>query len=138
MFLLFSAALPAETLVRTAYYLEPGLCEKMMDGSYTGASIEYLSLLAKQNNWKISPVFCTYSEALDKLERGEIDLLGALSTPLRTENGSPSPPRRLAFTIPTCSCMSIHDAFQAAMKPGTASRLPLDATQRPKRSSRTT
>ena len=76
MFLLFSAA--PETLVRTAYYLEPGLCEKMMDGSYTGATIEYLSLLTKQNNWKISPVFCTYSEALDKLERGEIDLLGGV------------------------------------------------------------
>ncbi len=50
MSLLFSAALPAETLVRTAYYLEPGLCEKMMDGSYTGATIEYLSLLVSMGS----------------------------------------------------------------------------------------
>ncbi len=76
------AALPsfltAATRVRVAYYPEPGLCEQRADGSYAGATPDFLAPLAKICDWTVEPVPCTYDEAFDRLARGELDLVGGV------------------------------------------------------------
>ena len=68
----------AATRIRVAYYLEPGLCERLPDGTYVGATVDFLVSLAKINDWEIEPVYCTYDEALDLLSAGKIDLVGGV------------------------------------------------------------
>ena len=84
----------AATRVRTAYYLEPGLCEQRADGSFAGVVVDYLATLAKLNDWEIEPVFCSYDEALVRLARNEIDLVGGVTS---------TPARRKAFSFPSYS-----------------------------------
>ena len=85
------ALLPAATRVRTAYYLEPGMCERQEDGSYAGATLDYLAALAKLNDWEIEPVYCSYDEALARLRRSEVDLVGGVTATAE---------RRKAFSFP--------------------------------------
>ena len=77
------AALPllltASTRVRVAYFPEPGFCELRTDGTYAGATLDFLAPLAKICDWAVEPVPCTYDEALGRLARGELDLVGGLA-----------------------------------------------------------
>lgn len=77
------AALPsvltASTHVRVAYFPEPGFCELRTDGTYAGATLDYLAQLAKICDWTVEPVPCTYDEVLDRLARGDLDLVGGLA-----------------------------------------------------------
>ena len=86
--------LPAATRVRTAYYLEPGMCERQADGSYVGSVLDYLAALAQLNDWEIEPVYCSYDEALRRLARNEVDLVGGVTS---------TPARRKAFSFPSAS-----------------------------------
>ena len=88
---LLPATLAASTRVRIAYYFDPGLCERRSDGALTGAMLDYFVQLAKLNDWEIEPVYCTYDEALARLERNEIDLVGGVTATAE---------RRKAFSFP--------------------------------------
>lgn len=74
------------TPVRAAYYLESGLCERREDGSLAGAMIDWYVQLAKVNDWSITPVYCTYDEALARLARNEIDIVGGVTATSERRN----------------------------------------------------
>lgn len=91
---LFSA-----TPVRAAYYLESGLCERREDGTLTGAMLDWYVQLAKVNDWDIKPVYCTYDEALARLARNEIDIVGGVTATAE---------RRNQFSFPAYSTGEYH------------------------------
>ncbi len=96
------AALPsfltAATRVRVAYYPEPGFCERRADGTYAGATLDFLAPLAKICDWTVEPVPCTYDEALDRLARGELDLVGGLADTMNLRDRF----RLSTYAIGTC------------------------------------
>ena len=69
----------ASNVVRVARYLEYGFCEQQADGSYKGANEELIARLAEMNSWKVEWIACSSSEAVEKLVKGEIDLVAGLS-----------------------------------------------------------
>lgn len=66
-------------VVRAARYLEYGFSEQQVDSSYKGANEELITRLAELNGWQIQWVVCSSSEAVEKLKKGELDLVGGLS-----------------------------------------------------------
>lgn len=90
--------LAASTRVRVAYVPEPGFCERKPDGSYAGATLDYLAPLAKLCDWTVEPVYCTYDEALDRLARGELDLVGGLADTMDNRDRF----RLSSYAIGTC------------------------------------
>lgn len=66
-------------VVRVARYLEYGFSEQQVDSSYKGANEELITRLAEMNGWQIQWITCSSSEAVEKLKKGEVDLVGGLS-----------------------------------------------------------
>ncbi|WP_167959287.1 EAL domain-containing protein [Anaerosporobacter faecicola] len=61
--------------IRIGYIDYAGFIEKTVDGDYTGYGVEYLNEIAKYTGWKYEYVFDTWENCLDKLKKGQIDLL---------------------------------------------------------------
>ena len=49
------------------------------DGDWVGVSVDVLDAVAAAHNWRLTRVTGTWSELLQKLERGEIDLLEGIA-----------------------------------------------------------
>lgn len=70
--------------VRVGYLIYKGFQDGVGDKPKSGYGYEYLQELAYTANWKYEYVYGGFSELLEKLERGEIDVMGNVSlTPER-------------------------------------------------------
>ena len=70
--------------VKVGYLLFDGYQEGREGEPKTGYGYEYLQKIAYYSNWQYEYVYGTFSELLDQLSRGEIDVMGDLSyTPER-------------------------------------------------------
>ncbi len=72
--LLLPLAAPAET-IRVGSYQNPPKIFTTPEGEVTGIFPETLSLVAKERNWDIEYIQGSWSECLERLENGKIDLL---------------------------------------------------------------
>lgn len=62
-------------IIKVGYYDYPSFIEKDKDGLFSGYGVEYLEEISKYTNWNYEYVYDTWPELLDKLSKGEIDLL---------------------------------------------------------------
>lgn len=61
--------------VRVGYFDYAGFIEKDADGKFTGYGVEYLNEISRYTGWSYDYVYGNWSECLERLENGEIDLL---------------------------------------------------------------
>ena len=61
--------------IKVGYYDYTSFIEKDKDGSFSGYGVEDLEEISKYTNWNYKYVYGTWSELLDKLSNGDIDLL---------------------------------------------------------------
>lgn len=61
--------------IRVGYMNHPGYIERTEDGKFIGCGVEYLDEVSKYTNWKIEYIYASWSEQLEKLESGDIDLV---------------------------------------------------------------
>jgi diguanylate cyclase (GGDEF)-like protein len=61
--------------IKVGYYDYTSFIEKDKDGSFSGYGVEYLEEISKYTHWDYKYVYGTWSELLDKLSNGDIDLL---------------------------------------------------------------
>lgn len=67
-------------VVRVGYYITPGFQDYDEEtGEYGGYSYEYLLALKQYTNWEYEFVQVDFSDAVDMLERGELDLMNNVS-----------------------------------------------------------
>lgn len=81
VFLFSSSALPVPAVgetIRFGVYDNPPLVEYTKNEKPEGFVIDILSEVGERENWEIVYVPCTWTECLEKLKNGEIDLLGPL------------------------------------------------------------
>lgn len=52
-----------------------GFIEKDGEGSYSGYAVDYLDEISKYTQWKYNYIFDSWDQCLEKLEKGEIDIL---------------------------------------------------------------
>ena len=78
--------------VRVGYVYCPGFQEGTSPETYSGYGYEYLQALALYTGWDYEYVPVSLAEALDKLDKGELDLVGGI---VRT------PEREAMFTFPS-------------------------------------
>lgn len=64
--------------IRVGYCDNYGIISSPKDNSYTGYGYDYLKEISKYTGWKYEFVKGSWEECLDRLEKGEIDLLGPL------------------------------------------------------------
>ena len=70
--------------VRVGFFSFRGFQETLEGGRHTGYGYQYLQRLARITGWRYEYVEAPWSECLDMLKRGEIDLLGSVQrTPER-------------------------------------------------------
>lgn len=62
-------------VVRVGYFGDTGFLQQLEDGSYYGYCYEYLQNIAGYTGWEYEFVKGTWKQCLDRLEKGEIDLL---------------------------------------------------------------
>lgn len=76
-FLLFSdsSIISAQEKIQVGCFDYKGFMDRETDGSYTGYGVAYLEEIAKYTDWEYEYVFATWSECLEMLKSGEIDLL---------------------------------------------------------------
>lgn len=87
--LIFSALnLSATEKVKMGYYSAPGFFEGAYEGGIkSGYGYEYIKMLANYGDWQYEYVYDSWPNLMDKLLRGEIDLLADVSyTPERAEH----------------------------------------------------
>ena len=61
--------------IKVGYFDYYGFISKENNGEYKGYGVEYLNEISKYTNWNYEYVYGTWSECLDRLSKGEIDLL---------------------------------------------------------------
>lgn len=72
--------------IRVGYVLYPGYQEGREGEPKSGYGYEYLQQLAYYANWRYEYVYGGFSDLLEKLQKGEIDVMGNLSyTPKRAQ-----------------------------------------------------
>ncbi|MEA5019259.1 MAG: transporter substrate-binding domain-containing protein [Gordonibacter sp.] len=81
--------------VRVGYFLREGYQEQNDDGSYSGYGYDYLQKIARSEGFTYEYVPGTWHECLDRLERGEIDIMGFMP---------PSDAYRELFEYPQWNC----------------------------------
>lgn len=69
-------ALSPDKTVRVGVFEVPGLMNFNEDGSYSGYEYHYLQEVAKHTGFKYEYVEGSYSECLQRLKNGEIDIIG--------------------------------------------------------------
>lgn len=84
---LFTQALADNTAgrtVRVGFPPIPGFNEVNTDGTFSGYDVDYLKKISDQNNWKYQYVIASWTDCVEMLKKGEIDILGGMErTPLR-------------------------------------------------------
>ncbi len=60
--------------IRVGYMNHPGFIENK-DGEFSGYGVEYLDEICKYSGWKIEYRYATWSEQLEMLENGELDIV---------------------------------------------------------------
>ena len=70
----YAVEMPART-IRVGYFDFDGYHMTDASGARSGYGYEYLQEMAKFTNWQYTYVDCSWAEAQDLLERGEIDIL---------------------------------------------------------------
>ena len=76
--LLFSVVLPlGAEKVRIGFYLEDGFCGLDEKGERTGLCVDWAAAVAPINDWETEWVNCSWSGGLDRLAKGEIDVMVA-------------------------------------------------------------
>ena len=65
--------------VKVGYVLYQGYQEGREDEPKSGYGYEYLQQLAYYANWRYEYVYGGFSDLLEKLQKGEIDVMGNLS-----------------------------------------------------------
>ncbi len=81
--MLFFAAIPVFAtnsikegqVVKVGYMDHPGFIEKDENNRYFGYGVEYLDEICRYTGWKVEYVHAAWSEQLEMLERGEIDIV---------------------------------------------------------------
>ena len=76
----FSSLTPAfadisKTTLSVGYVDLEGFISEQEDGKFKGYCVEYLKEISKYTGWKYEYVFDTWANSLEKLKKGEIDLL---------------------------------------------------------------
>ncbi|TCL54816.1 periplasmic sensor diguanylate cyclase/phosphodiesterase [Kineothrix alysoides] len=61
--------------VRVGYFIMPGYQESTVGGSHWGFGYDYLQEIAKYTGWKYKFVEASWTECLEMLENGELDLV---------------------------------------------------------------
>ena len=73
--------------VKAGYVIYKGFQEGRGDEPKSGYGYEYLQQLAYYANWQYDYVYGNFGELLEKLKKGEIDVMGNVSyTPKRAES----------------------------------------------------
>ena len=73
--------------VRAGYVIYKGFQEGKGDEPKSGYGYEYLQQLAYYANWEYEYVYGNFGELLEKLKKGEIDVMGNVSyTPERAQS----------------------------------------------------
>ena len=75
LILLPDRIMAAPRTVKVGYSEFTNFIEAQKDGSYTGYCVAYLNEIANYTDWKYQYVPCTWTESLEKLKTGEIDLV---------------------------------------------------------------
>lgn len=68
-----------DNVVRVGYFLSPGYQEGAKDEPKSGYGYEYLQKIASYTGWEYEYVYGGYSELIEMLRNGEIDLMGNLN-----------------------------------------------------------
>ncbi|MDD4851046.1 MAG: transporter substrate-binding domain-containing protein [Gemmiger sp.] len=77
---------PAPTVIRVGYINYGGFIEQDKEGNYFGYGVEYLEKIAQYTGWQYEFVFDTWSNHMEGLANGSIDLLcHAQRTPTRED-----------------------------------------------------
>lgn len=70
--------------IRVGFPPIPGFNEVNKDGTYSGYNVDYLNKIARQTHWKYEYVVAPWSDCLEMLKNGEIDIIGGMErTPER-------------------------------------------------------
>ncbi len=79
--LIFSCLAPAfcEEVISVGIYQNKPLIFRDSDGVVKGIYADFLNAVAKENGWKLRWVDGTFSEGLERLERGEINIMTAIA-----------------------------------------------------------
>jgi len=76
LILLFSRTVPVNAReVKVALYQYEPMIFTDENGNAAGITVDLLNDMAKQNDWEIEYVECTWAEALEFLENGEVDIV---------------------------------------------------------------
>ena len=79
--LIFSFLAPAfcEEVISVGIYQNKPIIFRDSDGVVKGIYADFLNAVAKENGWKLRWVDGTFSEGLERLERGEINIMTAIA-----------------------------------------------------------
>ncbi len=101
-----STARAASRVVRVGYLLEAGFQEGAAGEAKSGYGYEYLQEISYYTNWQYEYVYDRFDTLLEKLRRGEIDLMGGVvKTPERES--------QLLFSILPCGIEDYYIYFVA-------------------------
>lgn len=70
-----SAQGKTNTEIKVGYFDYSGFIEENEDGEFYGYGVEYLSEVSKYTGWEYEYVYGSWSQCLERLKNGEIDLL---------------------------------------------------------------
>jgi ABC-type amino acid transport substrate-binding protein len=87
----------AERSVKVGVFDNAPIVSRNKSGNYNGFSVEVLEHIASDENWDLEYVFGTWSECLNRLEKGEIDIQVGIAY-------SKKRARKYDFTQETLSC----------------------------------
>lgn len=76
VFTLFSQTKSTKRIVRVGWYDTAIPAEEILNGDGRGYYFEYLQALSQYTNWEYEYVLCSWTECLEKLQKGEIDIVG--------------------------------------------------------------
>lgn len=86
IFLCFPQKIYALEKINVGFIDYKGFIEKDVSGAYSGYAVDYLNEISKYTQWEYHYVFDTWERCLEKLKKGDIDILcSAQYTPERDE-----------------------------------------------------
>ena len=84
--LLVSSPIYAKQTIKFGLHQNKPLNFRDTDSQAKGLVIDVFTHIADQENWKIEYVPCTWGDCLDKLEKGDIDVLSAIGYTQKRHN----------------------------------------------------
>lgn len=74
-FLIFPVSVKAVDTINVGFIDYKGFIEKDSSGAYSGYAVDYLNEISKYTQWEYHYVFDSWEKCLEKLKKGEIDIL---------------------------------------------------------------